>query len=607
MTTIPIILSTDENYAPYCATTIASILTNSKKETELNFYILATNLSKETRNKFQELTKIKKCSIDFIIVDKNDFKHCPITHYFSIENYFRFKLASLFPNIDKVIYLDSDMIISKDVLDLFNTDIRNYYAGMILNASTIEFLGSQLLRLELPLNSYYFNAGLMLLNLNKWRSDKIEQKLFEWAKNNREKIDFVDQDVLNVVLSGSIKKLPEKYNIQLSYYENEKKLSKLTENIHTIHYCGPTKPWNNKEMFLSEYFWKYAKINPFYDLICENFALQYSEMQKSEVEFIKNLIIKEQPKKILEVGIAAGSCLAIILNETKNKDNVKVLGIDYNKKYYRDDSKKSGWVVNELYPELSDKLNIFTGGVAACFLDEIGDNIDFCILDTLHILPGELLDFLMLLPYLKENAICVLHDVNLQNLPVQNGTIRVSKNADSSNLQYLGDSYATGVLMSLLASKKIFPEEYLKDFVLPNIVAFRITLELKKYIHNVFYALALPWQYSLSSRDKNVIGNFIKKHYSNDDAEYFYQITELMNRNIKKKKEKIKLERELLNSKTKKIDNYVSLIRQKNNQIQQLSDRLNRLEKLGNTYMGKLNWAIHNPKKFVKKYFRKVF
>jgi lipopolysaccharide biosynthesis glycosyltransferase len=607
MATIPIVLSTNENYAPYCATTIASLLVNSKKETELNFYILAINLSKKTRNKFQELKKIKNCSIDFIIIDKNDFKHCPITRYFSIETYFRFKLASLLPNIDKIIYLDSDMIISEDILDLFNTDIRNYHAGMILNSSTKGFFYSQLLRLGLSSSSYYFNTGLILLNLNKWRSEKIEQKLFEWTENNKKKIDLVDQDVLNVVLSGSIKKLPEKYNVQLSYYKNEKKLSELTENIHIIHYCGPTKPWNNKEMFLSEYFWKYAKINPFYDLIRENFALQYSEMQKSEVEFIKNLIKKEQPKKILEVGIAAGSCTAIILDVTKEKDNVTISGIDYNKKYYRDDTKKSGWVANELYPELSNKLNIFTGGVAACFLDEIGDSIDFCVLDTVHILPGELLDFLMVLPYLKENAICVLHDVNLQNLPVQNGTIRVSKNADSSNLQYLGDSYATSVLMSLLASKKIFPEEYLKNFVLPNIVAFRITPELKKYVHNVFYALALPWKYGLSNRDKNVIGNFIKKHYSNDDAEYFYQIAELMNRNIEKKKEKIKLERELLNSKTKKIDNHISLIRQKDNQIQQLNDRLNRLEKLGNTYVGKLNWAIHNPKKLVKKYFKKVF
>jgi hypothetical protein len=255
-------------------------------------------------------------------------------------------------------------------------------------------------------------------------------------------------------------------------------------------------------------------------------------MQTSEVKFVKELIRENQPKKLLEIGVAAGSCLAIMLNEIKDKDGSMVFGVDYNERYYRDNAKKSGWIVNEWYPELEHKYSIFSGGVSACFLDGIGENIEFCVLHTAHVLPGELLDFLMVLPYLKENAICVLHNTNLQNLSVENGTICVSTGADKNNLHYRGDSYFTNVLMSTLASEKIFPTEYLKNFALVTIMAFKITADLRKYIQNVFYALALPWQYKLSDGDKKIISDFMENNYSKDHADYFYQIAELMEKKI---------------------------------------------------------------------------
>lgn len=587
MITIPIVLSTDENYAPYCATTITSILANSKKGDKLNFYILNTNLSSETKNKFKELKKIKNCSIDFLTINENHFNNCPISHHFSIETYFRFKLTSLFPNIDKLIYLDCDMVVLKDVADIFNINIEDYYAGMVTDTVIKHNLNTECARLGLSSNSYYFNAGLMVVNLKKWRNERIEEKFFKWVKKNRKKIKYVDQDVLNVVLNGFIKKLPEKYNVQLTYYKRRKKLLNLINDIYIVHYCGPEKPWSKKEMYLSEYFWKYAKLNPFYNQIREKFALHYSEMQESEIEFIKKLIKREQPKKILEIGIAAGSNLTVLLNETKDKNNVEIFGIDYNKKYYRNNLKESGWVVKELYPELVHKLSILTGGVTACFVDDIGNNIDFCILDTKHVLPGELLDFLMVLPYLKEGATCILHDTNLQNLPVQKGGICVSKNTSNSNLQYLNNSYATGILMSILASEKIFPKRYLKDFVLPNITTFKITSELKKYIQNVFYALALPWQYKLSDKDRKIIGSFIKKHYSEDNAEYFYKITDLMNKRIDAKNN--------FQGSNKKTNRD-----KKNNK--NLKTNTKNISIFNQNHLEKINWAIHNPLKLIKKY-----
>jgi lipopolysaccharide biosynthesis glycosyltransferase len=86
MTKIPVVFSTDDNYAPYCATAIASVLKNSEPSTEFEFYILTANLSKEIQYKFNALTKIKNCSINFIYVKQDEFKDCPVWDYTSFNN-----------------------------------------------------------------------------------------------------------------------------------------------------------------------------------------------------------------------------------------------------------------------------------------------------------------------------------------------------------------------------------------------------------------------------------------------------------------------------------------------------------------------------------------
>ena len=256
---------------------------------------------------------------------------------------------------------------------------------------------------------------------------------------------------------------------------------------------------------------------------------KYSEMQKSETEFILELIRKNKPKKILEIGIAAGSSLAFILDELrKTNQESEVYGIDYSENYYREPDKKSGWIVRDFFDNEKDNVTLYTGGLAACFMDKIGDGIDFCIIDTMHILPGELLDFLMVLPYLKDGAICVLHDVNLQNLPIKDGAICVSDVVDLPDIHFSDDAYATGLLASILPSKKIFPDTFLKQYGIPNITAFRVTPMVRDFSENVFLALSLPWRYELSEKDINLIKDFFFRKYSGEKAEYFEKIAKVI-------------------------------------------------------------------------------
>lgn len=140
-----------------------------------------------------------------------------------------------------------------------------------------------------------------------------------------------------------------------------------------------------------------------------------SEMTYLERCFLNGIIRQAKPKKILELGVSAGGSSAIILNAIKDFDNAKLYSVDYTEKWYVDNSKNTGFIIDEKFSNLKNKWKLYTGGTAAKFMEEIGGEIDLCLIDTVHSNPGEFLDFLIVLPYLKKNAILILHDIALHH------------------------------------------------------------------------------------------------------------------------------------------------------------------------------------------------
>ena len=213
MTIINICFSSDNNYAKHMAVAMISILKNSKSEDSYNFYILDGGISPKNKTKINELLKIRSFNIEYLNVNSDDFKDCPMTgyvKYITLPTYYRFKIASLLPNIDKILYLDCDIIVDSDISELYNYNIEQYYIGAIPEV----FNQDHKRRLDIEGNAYYCNAGVLLINSKKWREDNIEGKLFEYAKKPQREIIFQDQDVLNEVLKYKIKYIPLKWNVQ---------------------------------------------------------------------------------------------------------------------------------------------------------------------------------------------------------------------------------------------------------------------------------------------------------------------------------------------------------------------------------------------------------
>ena len=212
---VNVVMSCDENYAPYLSTAIYSSIKNNYIGDSFNFFILNAGISESTISRIEKYVISLGHSISFINVDLEKFiSSCPLvdaSKHITIAAYFRFSIARLLPSeIDKVLYLDVDTLIQDPLGDLFRLDIGDSYAGVVEDMYDYTDRVSESLKLK----GKYFNSGVMLINLRKWRERKIEDLFFENTQKIYDKILFVDQDVINYTLDGNVVYLPLNWNVQ---------------------------------------------------------------------------------------------------------------------------------------------------------------------------------------------------------------------------------------------------------------------------------------------------------------------------------------------------------------------------------------------------------
>lgn len=256
---IRIVFICDEAYSMPTYVSIASIFLNRKKTFKYIINVLGMDLEKDTINKILSLgnenfiVKVINTNQNF-----NEFKFKEKDFHVSTAAILKFSIAEILNNYDKVLYLDSDMIVLDDLSELYFTPIENVYAGVVEDVKASYFYKKPAhTRINSKLN-YYFNSGMMLLNLKKMRQDNIQAKLIEYRKHGINY--FMDQDALNVVFDAYTKKLSYKYNFfantpewttcdEFTNIVKEKKYDNfhsLINNTSILHFSSPSKPWNDK-------------------------------------------------------------------------------------------------------------------------------------------------------------------------------------------------------------------------------------------------------------------------------------------------------------------------------------------------------------------------
>ena len=250
---INVCLACDNNYAKYAGVVIASILANSQQDENINCYILDGGISDDNKSKFNELKTIKNCNIEFVQIDESmfeDYKKVATHKYISIATYYRLRLTTLLPNVDKIIYFDCDVIVNSSLKELFNVDLHNnIIAG-------VKDINKQMLKI----NPNYINAGMIVMDLNKIRQENIEQQFYDWTKEHIETIKVGDQEIINEVLKNRIEIVNDEWNVQSSNFTNR---SSYISNPKVIHYVAKKKPWHYGSFsYHRSYYFKYLQLTP---------------------------------------------------------------------------------------------------------------------------------------------------------------------------------------------------------------------------------------------------------------------------------------------------------------------------------------------------------
>ena len=277
---IPIFFAVDDGYIPFLAVSLQSLIENSKKE---NFYlikILYTNISEENQKKIQKFEQ-ENVSIEF--VDLNYYiekiKDKLYTRdYYSKTTYFRLFIPNLYPQYTKALYLDSDIVVLEDVADLYNTNMENDLVAPAPDdvIQTIEVF-QEYAEKVVGVADYrnYFNAGVLLMNLDELRKFDFQEKFIY----SLDKIKFSvaqDQDYLNRLCKGRVKIVDSNWNRMPIAREKENQ-----GDIKLIHYNLAYKPWHFEDILYKDYFWNYAKKTEFFGTI-QKIKDNYSDEERFE-------------------------------------------------------------------------------------------------------------------------------------------------------------------------------------------------------------------------------------------------------------------------------------------------------------------------------------
>ena len=285
---VAIAVAANDYFIPYCATFLKSMAEHSNSDKNYDILLLSQDVSDiNVKNVKKMLSARKNISLRVldpsVLIDQYTFH---IEGHFSKETYYRLVLPELLPNYDKVLYLDSDMIAMDDVAKIYDENIDGYLLAACHDADTAGLYNGyrkdkkeytdKILKLKEPYQ--YFQAGVLLLNLEEFRKRYTTKQILDFAVS--EKWQLLDQDILNKLCEGAVKYIDMSWNVMVDFagirinqiialaprWLNEM-YQEARKNPKIIHYAGPQKPWFEPEMDFGIQFWECARGTAYYEVM----------------------------------------------------------------------------------------------------------------------------------------------------------------------------------------------------------------------------------------------------------------------------------------------------------------------------------------------------
>ena len=261
---IPIFFAVDDNYAPYLAVSMRSLIDNASPDYQYNIYILIDKLNEYNTAVLCGMAT-DNVSVETINVTRKldafgDMLH--LRDYYTKTTYYRFFIPALFPQYERGLYLDCDIVVKGDISQLYNVAL----GGNILAAAPeevmlmVDVFGTYVEAvLEVPRNEY-FSAGILVMNLEKMRRVALEEQFVEILGRRTFRVT-QDQDYLNVLCRGDFLMLDSGWNKTACYD------APVDTPVNIIHYKINWKPWHYKGVRFEEDFWHYAEMTPYADML----------------------------------------------------------------------------------------------------------------------------------------------------------------------------------------------------------------------------------------------------------------------------------------------------------------------------------------------------
>lgn len=289
---IPVAFAANNGFVPYFAACLQSLLDHASASNCYDLVLIQTDVSEDNKVRLVEMVS------SYGNVSLRFFNACSLVRnynlksnaHISVETYFRFLIQQILPDYDKVLYLDSDLILNADIAELYRTDVAGY---LLAAARDPEFMGHLhgadkqiqryiLTELKMKNPENYFQAGVLLFNEKEMRK---VYSLEQWLTFASTPYRYNDQDVLNLYCEGSVKYLDMSWNLitDCDHTRVSRIIVHAPEDIRKeyacahaapkiIHYAGYRKPWQRPTEDMAQFFWSSLRKTPYYEEVLYGMA-----------------------------------------------------------------------------------------------------------------------------------------------------------------------------------------------------------------------------------------------------------------------------------------------------------------------------------------------
>lgn len=286
---IPIFYACDDAFVKYTLVSLTSIKENASPERKYHVYVLYTDISSDMKQRLYALGDENfEISFENVTEQLNMIsKRLPLRHYYSKTTYYRLFIATMFPDIEKAIYIDSDTIVLDDISKLYDVELGDSLLGACHEQAMeqIDVYGTYVESVIGISRNEFFNAGILLLNTRAFRDFQVLDKFIYYLGV----YDFIvtqDEDYLNLVCKDRVYWLDQRWNTELvDMFNYDYDISEAS----ILHYIMVNKPWHYRECRGADIFWKYAKKTSVYDILLNELESYTDEERARDSASAENL------------------------------------------------------------------------------------------------------------------------------------------------------------------------------------------------------------------------------------------------------------------------------------------------------------------------------